>query len=122
MVFKPTFDESSRSDYSQVIELLIPIVIADECQDLVQCRVRDKFSAEPIVDESQWHPFQALRTAGLIVYCSRTEGVNSGRVDCLMASATWCAKLWVARKLPPKKRTLPLSTRSQTICPSRVKS
>ena len=50
-------------------------------------------------------------------YCAWFEGAGSSRVPCLMAFTTLRARLCVARRFPPKKRTLPSTTRSRTTCP-----
>src|ERR1700730_11824780 len=55
-------------------------------------------------------------------YCADPESNGSGSVPCLMAFTTLRARLCVARRFPPKKRTLPSTTRSRTTCPSLVHS
>src|SRR5215467_9651515 len=50
------------------------------------------------------------------------EKDGSGRDDCLIALATLRARLWVARRLLPMRRTLPSTGRSKRILPSRVSS
>src|ERR1700682_2640165 len=55
-------------------------------------------------------------------YCVWFEGAASGRVPCLMAFTTLRARVCVARRFPPKKRTLPSTTRSRSGCPSLVHS
>ena len=52
----------------------------------------------------------------------RASRSDSGHADCLIILAILRAKLWVARKLLPKKRTFPFTVRSSTILPSRVMS
>jgi hypothetical protein len=51
---------------------------------------------------------------------SGSTAACSGRDDFFKVTATLCARLWVARKLPPMNRTLPSTTCSWTTRPSRV--
>src|ERR1700758_3772815 len=51
-----------------------------------------------------------------------TEKDGSGRDDCLIALATLRARLGVARKLLPRKRTSPSTVRSRRFLPSRASS
>jgi hypothetical protein len=52
----------------------------------------------------------------------RASRSDPAHADCLITLAILRAKLCVARKLLPKKRTFPCTVRSRTILPSRVMS
>ena len=54
--------------------------------------------------------------------CAKADNEGTGKGDCLTVLATFRARLWVARKLLPIKRTSPWAVRSKRICPSRVQS
>src|SRR5208283_904760 len=54
--------------------------------------------------------------------CAKADTEGAGKGDCSMVLATLRARLWVARKLLPIRRTWPWTVRSKRICPSRVQS
>src|SRR5580658_1180842 len=53
---------------------------------------------------------------------AEATGEGSGNVDSLIFLATFLARLWVARKLLPKKWTSPSTVSSRTTLPSRAQS
>ena len=53
-------------DHSRTVNFLVPVIIADNVQDILDCDVGDETRTKPVVDQSGWNFSGNVRAGGSI--------------------------------------------------------